>query len=75
MDTTTKSERIKSRIETLRAIKDGKKFSRADKVLRPLLFGDLISVTYFGDMIDQVSLTSTGETYLAFYEKQPAASL
>lgn len=71
---TTKQERIKSRVETLRAIKDGKKFSRADKVLRPLMFGDLINVRYLGEYIDTVKLTPTGETYLAHFENQLAAS-
>jgi len=64
-------QRIEKRLDVLRAVRDGKSFSKADAVLRPLLFGSLITVKYLEgtNIINSVSLTDTGKLYLSHYEK------
>lgn len=63
-------ERILARCEVLRAIRDGKDYSKEDKVLRPLTFGGLIALTYENEestTIVDAEITAIGEQYLFYY--------
>lgn len=68
------AEREAKRMALLRAIRDGKKYTRLNKTLAPLGQAGLIEVlerTATG-VVRKLKLSAWGETVLAFYDKEQA---